>query len=73
MKKLISGFMLLALLTVSCGESKQEKADRIAQEKVDIALKEEIKTLDDAITEIEITKKEIEDSAKKLEELLNDL
>lgn len=67
MKKLILAFTLLAFLTVSCGGGKKDQSAQEAEN-----LKMETKA-DSISTVIESVQKEIDESSKKLDDLLSDL
>ncbi len=73
MKKLISVLMLMALLTVACGEKKDKKIELSVQEKENLELVKKIEAIDSIATKIEAVKTEIEETSKELDELLNDL
>ncbi len=74
MNKLILAFLIFAALAIGCGEKKAKK-DKIDSlpETENIELRKEINSIESAIIEIENVKTEINESAKKLDELLKDL
>ncbi len=75
MKKFITPLMLTAILSVSCSgkkESKDQQKETIS-ETIESNSPKEINIIDSVTVQLEATKTEIEESAKKLDDLLNDI
>ncbi len=67
--------MLTAIILASCGgkkESKDQQKETIS-ETIESSSPKEINVIDSVTIQLEATKTEIEESAKKLDDLLNDL
>ena len=75
MKKLTTSLFLLALIAVSCGGKKEktEQSEKTSIENTEVMPAEEVSTVDSVITQLEASKTEIEESAKKLDNLLKDI
>jgi septal ring factor EnvC (AmiA/AmiB activator) len=66
MKKLLMAMFVLSIVSFSCTDKKKENALNEEQ-------KEEVMKLDSETEEIENVKKDIEESSKELDELLEDI
>ncbi|TLX76071.1 hypothetical protein E9993_07625 [Labilibacter sediminis] len=75
MKKIATSLLLLALIAVGCGGKKEktEQSENTPVENTEVKTTEEVSTIDSVITQLEASKSEIEESAKKLDNLLKDI
>ncbi len=74
MKSLNLKLIVLSLIVFSCGENKNKKINESTTVKISqLMLEEEINSIDSLSLEFEAAKSNIEESIKKLDELINEL
>ena len=71
MKKGYSLIILLSLVAFSCGDKKEEESTSVKLEALHV--EQEIKVLEAVTKDIKNTETSIEESIKKLDEMLNEL
>ena len=73
MKKVIFVVVFCSFLFVSCGDKKAKTKDVQEDPKVEVATEVETSTVDSLAVEIEKAKEDIEEAAKEVDKLLEEL